>query len=245
MSKNSDNSRLTLFYENSYATKGFNAQRRYPNEELCRFMGRNFFSLPSPKRTSTKILEVGCGSGANLWMIAREGFDAYGIDLSESGVALCEEMLRSYDCAAQLTVGDMTKTGYPDQYFDCVVDVFSSNCLTNAGGAQFLKEVARLLKPGGKFFSYFPSKASDTWTKPNHPDFDFNQKLDKDTLNGLHRSGGPYYGNTYAFRFLHPEEYREMLTAAGLRVNYLERVGRSYRGCNEYFEFLVVEGTKT
>ena len=32
------------FNENAYKKHGFGAQRRYPNGELCRFMGRNFFN---------------------------------------------------------------------------------------------------------------------------------------------------------------------------------------------------------
>ncbi len=48
------------FYNESYEGQGFDAQRRYPNEELCRFMGRNFFSIPHEKRKEIKILETGC-----------------------------------------------------------------------------------------------------------------------------------------------------------------------------------------
>lgn len=32
------------FYEKSYSRSGINAQRRYPNEELCRFIGRNYLN---------------------------------------------------------------------------------------------------------------------------------------------------------------------------------------------------------
>ena len=31
------------FHQSAYERHGFNFQRRYPNEEFCRFMGRNFF----------------------------------------------------------------------------------------------------------------------------------------------------------------------------------------------------------
>ncbi|MBX3457095.1 MAG: hypothetical protein KF820_01865 [Candidatus Paracaedibacteraceae bacterium] len=54
------------YYEQSYGEMGFGAQRRYPNEELCRFMGRNLFSIPHSDRSHVKVLEVGCGSGSNL-----------------------------------------------------------------------------------------------------------------------------------------------------------------------------------
>ena len=54
------------FYDDSYRSAGFSAQRRYPNEELCRFMGKNFFKVPQDQRKDIRILEVGCGSGASV-----------------------------------------------------------------------------------------------------------------------------------------------------------------------------------
>ena len=37
------------FYQKGYKSSGINYQRRYPNEELCRFMGRNFFYIKKIK----------------------------------------------------------------------------------------------------------------------------------------------------------------------------------------------------
>ena len=45
-----DRSGLKTFYDVAYAHDGFGAQRRYPNEELCRFMGRNFFGVEPANR---------------------------------------------------------------------------------------------------------------------------------------------------------------------------------------------------
>ena len=156
-----DHATTTSFYEASYGAAGFGAQRRYPNEELCRFMGREFFPVPLTERAKLRILEVGCGSGANLWMIAREGFDAYGIDLSAQAIALCARMLAGYGTKATLVAGDMTACPFPDGHLDAVVDVFSSNCLDDTGYARFLIEVHRLLRRGGRFFTYTPSQRSD------------------------------------------------------------------------------------
>ena len=58
---------------------------QYPGEDLIRFVARNFYAVAD--RSATRILEVGCGPGANLWFLAREGFAAHGIDGSPSAVA--------------------------------------------------------------------------------------------------------------------------------------------------------------
>src|SRR4051812_28520612 len=85
-------------YDRAYKAEGFAAQRLYPNEELLRFLGRNFFSkVPREARSSVPVLEVGCGSGANLWMIAREGFDAHGLELSGEALELCRTMLARWN----------------------------------------------------------------------------------------------------------------------------------------------------
>jgi cyclopropane fatty-acyl-phospholipid synthase-like methyltransferase len=237
MNKEIDNTKN--FYNLSYLKNGFDAQRRYPNEELCRFMGRNFFSIPQEKRQDIKILETGCGSGANLWMIAREGFDTYGVDLSEVSLTLCEKMLKLYDTQAQLSVQDMSAMNFDPNTFDAVVDVFSSYCLNSKNGEVYIQNVFNMLKPGGLFFSYFPSKRSDAYQHHTPSCL-----LDSSTLNSIVRNDSPYYGQLYPFRFIHPQEYKQHLLDQGFKVQYLETVNRTYNSMNEIFEFVVIEAVK-
>lgn len=227
------------FYNALYSKDGFDGQWRYPNEALCRFMGRNFFEIPFEERKDIKILETGCGSGANLWMMAKEGFDAYGIDLSEDSLALCEKMLAKYDTKATLSVQDMAQTNFEYYTFDAVVDVFSSYCLDKKSGEHYLNHVYDILKLGGIFFSYFPSKRSDAYQ--NHEP---SELLDSDTLSSIARMDSPYYGQWYPFRFMHPEVYANRLERKGFKIQYLETVTRTYRSMRENFEFIVVEARK-
>jgi len=235
----SDKDTTHKFYEGAYKELGFGAQRKYPNEEFSRFMGRNFFSIPKDQRQNVKILETGCGSGANLWMIAKEGFQAYGIDLSPEGIELARSMLGHYKVSANLSAQDMTILDFPDHYFDAVVDVFSSYCLTKEQGKIYLNRVAQVLKPGGLFFSYFPSKGSDAYQFPENATL-----IDSDTLNSILRKDAAFTGQTYPFRFMHPREYEKALVNFGFEVPYLETISRTYNKGKEYFEFVVIEGRK-
>ncbi|MDC3116902.1 class I SAM-dependent methyltransferase, partial [Alphaproteobacteria bacterium] len=225
--------------DDEYSSHNFSAQRRFPNEELSRFMGRNFFHLPINKRNLINILDVGCGSGANLWMLAREGFNAKGIDISENAIKLCRKLVKSYGGNAEFYVGSMTDLPFETGSMDAIVDVFSSNCLTSLEGNNFLKEVLRTLKVNGKFFSYFPSANSDAWVKANSTDI-----LDKYTLKGIYRKESPFFGNYYPFRFLGPMQYQDILKEVGFSVTYLETTSRTYNKGKEYFEFSVVEAIK-
>jgi ubiquinone/menaquinone biosynthesis C-methylase UbiE len=227
------------WYEESYQHEGFNAQRNYPNEELCRYMGRNFFKVPKNERRQYKILEVGCGSCANLWMIASEGFDAYGCDLSEHSIKLGREMLSKWGVNAQISAQDMTKMNYPDNTFNSVVDVFSSYCLDESGYQQFLKEVRRVLRQDGIFYSYTPSKTSGAFLdhKPS-------RLIDKSTLDGIRRENSPFSGNYYPFRFMDASDTQEILKSHGFLMKSIEIIGKSYNNMTEKFEWLSFEAIK-
>ena len=51
---------------------------QYPSLALVRFIAKNFYSISN--RTEIKILELGCGTGSNIWYLRREGFTTYAID---------------------------------------------------------------------------------------------------------------------------------------------------------------------
>ncbi|HDY65399.1 MAG TPA: class I SAM-dependent methyltransferase [Phycisphaerae bacterium] len=237
----SNNKTVTeAWYDRSYSEKGFNAQRLYPNEELLRFFGRHFFgSVPLDERKVIRVLEIGCGSCSNLWMIAHEGFDAYGVDISAASLELGGMMLKRWGVTAKLTKASMTDLSYEDGFFDVVADVFSSYCLGQNDFGICLDEVARVLKNNGRFFSYTPSCNSDAFQNYRPAG-----KIDKWTLDGIRRKSSPFYGNNYPFRFTDSEVYRDMLTQRGLEVDCLETVERTYGNRTERFEFLVVDAQK-
>lgn len=227
------------FYDGSYRELGFLAQRLYPNEELLRFMGTYYFSIPPEERKERRILEVGCGSGANLWMIAREGFEAHGLDLSEEALRLCQQVVSRWQVSATLKQGSMLATGYPDAHFDAVVDVFSGYCFDEKDFDIYLDEVTRILKPSGRFFSYTPSKNNDSFRDPGP-----SKAIDDSTLDGLHRPTSPFYGQFYPFRFTDPEEFEARLAKRGFSILRNERIGRTYRSRQEYFEFTSIHAQR-
>ncbi|MCC6779485.1 MAG: class I SAM-dependent methyltransferase [Hyphomicrobiales bacterium] len=227
------------FYDNAYRSEGFAAQRMYPNEELLRFFGTYYFPLAASERARLRVLEVGCGSGANLWMVAREGFEAHGMDLSAEGLSLCEQMLAKWQTSATLTQGDMSALRYQDHHFDVVLDVFASYCLPEPAFAAFLDEVGRVLKPGGRFFCYAPSKGSEAFRDPGPA-----RRIDASTLDGIRRPTSPYFPQDYPFRFVSPAELDAMFADRGFVVLRNERIGRTYSNQAEYFEFVSVHAQK-
>lgn len=231
---------LRAFYETSYKEHGFGAQRRYPNEEFCRFLGSNWLNKTSPsERAAIRLLEVGAGSGANLWMAAREGFETYGLELTDEGVALCKQCLKTWNVKAEVQQGDMTAMPYGNGFFDVVCDIFSAYCLPYDAYCHFLKEVRRVLKTDGKFFFYTPSTNSAAFLHHEPA-----KLIDPFTLDGIRRESSPYFGNFYPFRFLAPDTVSTILEEYGFSIANLEVNGRTYNKRNEYFEFVVCTAIK-
>ncbi len=123
---------------------------RYPFDPIVAFLHRQ---QPKDKpRSETWVLEVGSGTGNNLWFAAREGWKVAGIDGSESAVAQARKRFEAEGLTADLRVGDYVKLPWPDARFDFVLD---RAALTNCGlsvcrGA--VAEIRRVLRVGGKFF---------------------------------------------------------------------------------------------
>ena len=123
----------------------------YPGEELIRFISRKY--IKGENRSKIKILELGCGAGANLWFLSREGFDCYGVDGSKHAIRQANELLKKENLKAKIELGDVSNLEFDNNYFDCVIDIecIYSNNLSDT--EKILDETFRVLKPFGLFFS--------------------------------------------------------------------------------------------
>lgn len=129
---------------------------QYPGEDVIRFVKGRFSQAGAPSRV--RLLEVGCGNGANLWFMAREGFCVHGLDRSETAVGLARERL-DRECpgwsaaGGRVQVGDVAQLPYPDDFFDGVIDVVAVCYCTFEEAQRAYGEMARVTKPGGRLFS--------------------------------------------------------------------------------------------
>ncbi len=124
---------------------------KYPSENVIRFVARNYYKRD---RKHIRILDFGCGSGANTWFLAREGFDTYAFDGSKSAVEKAKAHLQAEGLSnVHFDVMDGTEILYENEFFDCVIDnvCIYANCLKYIN--EMYANVHRILKPGGKFFS--------------------------------------------------------------------------------------------
>jgi ubiquinone/menaquinone biosynthesis C-methylase UbiE len=93
--------------------------------------------------TGQLVLDLGCGAGAFLRLVADRGGRAFGIDASEALIAFARQRLP----AADLRVGDMESLPYEDDTFDLVTG-FNAFFFANDFVAA-VREAGRVTKPGG------------------------------------------------------------------------------------------------
>ena len=126
---------------------------KYPSEDLVRFIFKNFINIG---KTELSVLEIGCGTGANLWFLKKEGLSVSGIDGSKEAIEIASNRLKkevSNSFSSNLINGDFSSLPWEDQSFDIVIDIFSlyANKIDNIKST--IEESKRVLKKGGYFFT--------------------------------------------------------------------------------------------
>ena len=185
---------------------------KYPGEELIRFVARNFYSAPD--RSTIRVLEVGCGPGANLWFLAREGFAFAGIDGSPTAIAQAGERLDAevpgWRTRGTLHTGDIGSLPFDDSYFDAVIDNEAICCNAWENAQSIYSEMARVVRPGGKLFSR--TFACGTWGEGTG---------ESAGHNAWYCSAGPLAGKGFA-RFTALDEIPELIR--GWKASSIEQL---------------------
>ncbi|MDP2629993.1 MAG: class I SAM-dependent methyltransferase [Candidatus Uhrbacteria bacterium] len=141
---------------------------KYPPEELVRFVAHNYYKTKD--RKAIKILDVGCGTGAATWFIAREEFDAYGIDGSPTAIKIAKKRFAAEKLKGHFQVGDIISLPFKDDEFDAVTDIASIQHNSFKNIKKIVDETYRVLKPDGKFFSMMiaEDKSLSDWSGVIH-----------------------------------------------------------------------------
>lgn len=204
---------------------------KYPGEDLIRFVARNFYARPD--RHQVRVLEVGCGTGANLWYLAREGFAAFGVEGSASAAAIARRRLdeecpgwRAPPRSGEIEIGDITQLSAKDASFDCVIDCEAVYCNSWDDSRRIYEDMHRVAKPGGKMF--VRTFATGSWGDGT------GSRLGP---NSYRADVGPLAGKGFS-RFTSREQLPELL--APWRICEVNLITRSVEsGRNEIREWIV------
>ena len=124
--------------------------QRYPWDTVVSFVYR--YAPNGADRSKVQILEVGCGTGSNLWFAAREGFSVAGVDASKKAIDVAMERFGREGLSADLIIADFTCLPIVNKRFDLAIDRSGITTCGLSGGMRAIEEVRRILKPEGFFF---------------------------------------------------------------------------------------------
>ena len=106
-----------------------------------------------PAGSAARVLDVGCGDGRHIAEAARRGTFAVGLDYDRAELAKARGRIGGQ--RVDLVVGDATRLPFRDSAFDAVICTETLEHLPDDAGA--LREMARLVVPGGRLLGAVPS----------------------------------------------------------------------------------------
>lgn len=134
----------SLFARSAYDYFGEGYMRTYP-DDLSKFgpMVDEFIAQLPPK---AKVLDVGCGNGAYVAYLLDKGFDAVGLDISETMLKQAE---RSVPQDRLLHMDMHFLEEIKSATYDGLISITSLVYTSRGSMLKVLEELKRILKPGG------------------------------------------------------------------------------------------------
>ncbi len=154
-----------LAWEKEYKNPTFLTKEMEPQADTVRF----FKFLKKEEKFAfegKKLIDLGCGTGRNSFYATELGLEATGIDISKTAIAEGAEYAKAHNIKVNLSVGSIgEKLTQEDESFDVVLDVTSSNSLTEQEREIYFEEMHRVLKPGGYVYVKALCKDGDSNAK--------------------------------------------------------------------------------
>ena len=122
----------------------------------------NHFNYDKFKNKKIKVLELGCGAGANIPFFNNKKFDYYAVDGSQTIIKALK--IKYPNFKKRLMSCDFTKEIPFREKFDLILDRASITCNNKKSIISSIQLVRKKLKKGGIFFGidWYSSKSSDS-----------------------------------------------------------------------------------
>lgn len=147
-------------WEREYINPTFISKNSKPQEDFLKFL-KWVKKNKVRELDEVNILDAGCGTGRNAYYLAKK-YDARveAFDFAKSAISFAEENF--FHPHVNFSVHNMTdKLPYADANFDIALDIMASFSLSEDERENYLKEISRVLKPGGLVYVRTLAKEGD------------------------------------------------------------------------------------
>jgi ubiquinone/menaquinone biosynthesis C-methylase UbiE len=109
----------------------------------------DFVETIKNERPGENALDLGCGNGRHAIVLAKNGFEVFGLDFSENAINLAKQNAKQNNVSIGFTVGDALDLPYKDAFFDLINDDGCLHHISRDNQAEYIENVARVLRENG------------------------------------------------------------------------------------------------
>jgi|GEM_PF-3335394 ubiquinone/menaquinone biosynthesis C-methylase UbiE len=168
-------------WKNVHSIKSWN-DNPYPTANALAFYRYHVSPMMEQNNGRLKILDVGCGTGANTIFFSENGCEAHGCDVSKDALLEAETRVKEY--SVNFTECSFTNLNYDDNGFDVV---FCDGVLYYGSEKSFedgIHEMYRVLKKNGVLRVYTKSN-NDVWADSKNKTLDDTYQVEKGYEKGM------------------------------------------------------------
>jgi cyclopropane fatty-acyl-phospholipid synthase-like methyltransferase len=101
-----------------------------------------------------RVLDLGCGTGTNIITLAKNGWQATGVDFAPHAISIARRKVRAAGVTADLHVLDVTHLDGINGPFDFVLDLGCFHGLRAVEKASYINQLQRVCAPRAMWLLY-------------------------------------------------------------------------------------------
>ena len=98
------------------------------------------------------VLNIGCGTGDNALMLAKNNLEVTCIDLSEDFIKIALEKANKYYLSGTFIAGDILDLNHDGKKFDTIIDSGLFHTLNKGDRLWYVLNLMEILRPGGTYY---------------------------------------------------------------------------------------------
>lgn len=121
-------------------------------------------------RRRSRVLDVGCGTGSNAIWLEKQGLRTAGVDVAPTAIAIATDRARRAGVCPDLRVASAAELPFGRGAFDVALDTGCFHSLPLRLREEYVRELARVLAPGGRvLLTWIPREMQAEVGPPHRP----------------------------------------------------------------------------